>query len=348
MPSESQREAVLSAIEQRYWSPTPEQFQVAAERLSATYPGALQRYELCRNDLGESIEVFRFGQGALSVLLLARVHGHEPAGTCGLLALMDGLLSGRVPGSCITFAPAKALLEQLSIECVPMANPDAARRFAAQVSDSYAPTQFASTREDSERYMQVHSEPGLTLNKRRPPHFTPEEVMAWRQTGKPLGTVFDEQGVELWRDWAHGRSMQVVALRELLRLRRPGLFVDIHTHEQGTQIFRPTGLKSEADRLQHEHLGLAACEAMRRAGIACVSEVPEYIKGRPDLDNSTNWAYLNAGSRQFLLEVDGGYRWQLPGFDVPRTTQIRPLGREQMVMAVWYAITAMLSQLCGS
>lgn len=349
--SPQEQERISAAIEERYWYPSPEQFGAASDQLLQRHPDALRRYELCQNDLAEPIYVFSLGRGPRRVVLLARVHGHEPAGTCGLLALMDSLLSGREPGTEAPFEAAHSLLDEYTIECVPMANPDAARRFAAQVRNSYAADQFALTREDSERYMRVHSEPGLTFHKRRPPRFTPEELIAWRQTGKPLGVLYDEQGIELYRDWAHGRSMQIVALRELLRLRRPVLFVDIHTHERRTQVFLPAGLRSEDDRLRHERLGLAVYEALKRAGIPSMREVPPYVRGRPDLDNSTNWAYLYAGSTQFLFEIDSAYRWQLPGYDDPPATLLPALGKADMVMTVWHGIIALLTNhkaLCGA
>jgi hypothetical protein len=329
-----------AAIEARYWVPTPDLLQRATERLLQAYPHDILRYPLCRNDLGETIHFFHLGSGPRHVVLLGGVHGHEPMGPCGLAALMDGLLSHRVPGSDEPFAAAETILQAFSMDCVPLLNPDAARRWGAQVRDSYPALQWSDSAEDFEAFRRIHSEPGLTLHKGRVPHFTPEEVINWRKTGKPMGSLFTEEGVELWKDWAHGHAMQTVAMRELLRLRRPVLFVDIHGDVLADQLFIPYGLRSEADRRRHEELATAAYDALEANDIPCVRKVVPYIQEQPDLDNSTNWAYLHLGSMQFLFEVDMGWRpaivkdW--------RQAQSPPLTKAQIVMSVWHGITALL------
>ena len=252
---------------QRYWVPMPDQFEKAADRLVEAHAGRIERYEVCRNYLNDRVHGFRIGEGSRQVLFLGTVHGHEPAGTCGLLALLDGLLSGRVPGSDQPYEPARRLLEQFAIDCVPMGNPDAARRYGSQVPNSYLPDTFTFGPEDSQRYRTLHSEPGIAFQRPRPPHFTPREVMEWRQTGKPMGSLFTEEGVELWKDWAHGRSPQIVAMRELLRLRRPELFVDVHQTELANCIFVPSGLRSDADQARHARLAHAAYDDLERTGI---------------------------------------------------------------------------------
>ena len=328
--------------EEKYWTPTPEGFVRATERMLETYGERVNRYELCRNYLDEPVYALRIGRGTRNVVFLGCVHGHEPAGTCGLMALMDGLLGGKVPGSDDSFDPAPMLLNEFSIECVPMANPDGARRFAAQVPDSYPGLTFTNDPEDVERMARIHSEPGHTLGKLRPPHYTPQEVMEWRMTGKPMGTLFTEEGVELWRDWAHGRSMQMVALRELLRLREPELFVDVHQHQIGSRIFLPSGLRAHGDRRKHERLAEAAYDALEAAGIAFTRRVTPYIQDRPDLECSTNWAYMRLGSLQFLLEVDWGYRWASFGHE---GSDLPVLTKAEIVMTVWHVLTAFMLTL---
>src|SRR5262245_31340530 len=109
-------------VVERYWVPMPEQFERAADRLAEAHGDRVERYEVCRNYLNDRVQGFRIGEGSRNVVFLGTVHGHEPAGTCGLLALMDGLLRGRVPGSDEPYEPAGRLLRELAIDCVPMGN----------------------------------------------------------------------------------------------------------------------------------------------------------------------------------------------------------------------------------
>lgn len=333
-----------AVIEECYWVHSPELFERAGTRLLETYPDHIQRYHLCTNDLGEPVWVFRLGHGQRNVVLLGRTHGHEPAGTCGLVALMDGLLSAKVPGTNMPYDQAERLLHGFTLECIPMVNPDAARRWASQVRDSFPALDYTNSPEDTRRLREIHSEPGLTLGKERPPHFTAEEVIEWRRHGKSMGSLFTEEGVELWMDWAHGRSMQIVALRELLRLRQTVLFVDIHQQELPSQIFIPTGLRTEEDRRRHEYLAEAALDAIEGAGIPCNRRVVPFFD-RPDLNNSTNWAYLYGGSMQLLFEIDWGHRWGGEWIQDMCIAQMIPLSKAQIVMTVWWGITGLLLSL---
>ena len=223
----------------RYWVDSPKLFEERMKEIVELYPNKIEAFELCKNNLGQSIPGFRMGKGAKHVFLLGREHGHEPVGTCGLTFLIEGLAQGMMPFSSQQFSEAEEILEKLTLHMFPIMNPDGADRMAKQIKDSFPASVFTYSQEDSDKYKLIHSEPGLTLKHDRPPHYTPEEMEIWRKTGKPIGTLFTEDGVELWMDWKYDKAPQTRAIKKLLNGSKPILFVDIHAWETDTQIIMP-------------------------------------------------------------------------------------------------------------
>lgn len=84
---------------------------------------ALEREIVGRSAEGRAIEVVRFGGGPTRVLLWSQMHGNESTATMALADLFAFLADN--PAHPI----ARRLADRLSIEAVPMLNPDGAERF---------------------------------------------------------------------------------------------------------------------------------------------------------------------------------------------------------------------------
>jgi len=312
----------------RYWVDSPRAFEKRMKEIVSLYSDKIEPFELCETASGVPVPGFRMGRGERHVFLLGRVHGHEPSGTCGLVALIEGLANSNVPDTGKPFGEAQRILDHFTIRIFPLVNPTAAERFSTQIKDSYignlAPKSSAKNFEEwlHNEYEPILHEPGLTLKKRRPAYFELEELKALEKIGKPIGTLFTEDGVELWKDWVNEKAPQTRALKQVMRSFRPVLLVDIHNDSPPTRICPPTQLRKE-DVSLYERLGNLVYDALERASIPSSRRVEPYIKD-VDTHQSVSWAYNNLGTIQFLYEVNG-------------------LGsKEHMVLSVWYGITALL------
>jgi len=323
------------------WVHTPELFAERLEELADQYPGAIESFELCRNNVGDSVPGCRMGSGSTNIFLLGREHGHEPVGPCSLTALMEGLASGTCPGEAQPLPEASAILEAMTLHLFPIMNPDGAGRFAGQVPDSFPGSHFTYCQEDSDAYRRIHSEPGLTLDNNRPPHYTPEEMEIWKKTGKPVGSLFTEDGVELWMDWDYGKAPQTRAVKEQMRQFPPALFVDVHAWESPTAILMPAADNTEAARLRS--LGDAVYAALNEAGLP----VPENASVG-DLGEDTMfgpvWAHRTYGAAAFLYEIDGGYRWFRPERK-PEDVSLPTMRKEQIILSGWHGVMALIRSL---
>ena len=318
----------MSQLLRRYWVDSPSRFYARIRESTTRHAGVIEAFELCRSASGLMVPGYRIGHGTAHAIFLGRVHGHEPSGTCGLTALMDGLAGGVSPDGDEPFPKAEAILNEMTLHVFPLVNPSAAERYSSQIEDSYIGAVAAEARSQGrfeewlhEAYEPVLHEPGLMLNKRRPPFFTAEEMEAWAASGKILGTLFTEDGVELWKDWVNERAPQTRALKQYIRDCEPVLLVDVHNDSPPTRICPPTVVDGK-DSERFQALGSAVYAALEEAGIHGSGKVEPYLQS--DENRSVSWAYENFGTFQYLYEVDG-------------------LGsREHMVLAVWYGVTALL------
>jgi len=330
---------------ERYWVDGPKDFERRMKGIVALHPDKIEPFELCKTSSDIPVPGFLMGQGKRHVFLLGRVHGHEPAGTCGLVALMEGLARSKVPASEHQFKEAQRILNNFKLNIFPMLNPDAAERFSSQIRDSSPSEQLGYSEEDFQKLLAILHEPGLTLSKRRLPYYTPEESRILDEIGKPMGTLFTEDGVEIWKDWAYERAPQTRALKKLMCASRPFLLVDVHQHYHPTTIFTPTELH-ERDVLLYKKLGGLVYDSLEKAAIPFEPsrKVEPYI-AKQDVDRSVSWAYENLGTIQFLYEIDDGYRspaQYMPGSPPPKLPTIT---KEQIVLAVWYGITPLLLEI---
>lgn len=335
-----------SSIVKRYWVDRPRAFELRMREVVALNPKRIKPFELCKTASGISVHGFRMGRGEKHVFLLGRMHGHEAVGTCGLLALLEGLAENRVPGSEKPFNPAESILRNLTLKILPMLNPEGAERYASQIPDSYPAAHLRYCEEDYRKYQAILFEPGISLNKPRPPYFSPEEVEMLDEIGKPMGSTYTDDGVELWMDWLNERAVQTRALKRMIQESRPALVVDVHAHEHLTTIFTPTELRNR-DVGNYGRLGSLVYDTLEEASIPfCPTRrVGPYL--RSDENQSVSWAYRNFHTIQFLYEVDNGYRSyghiRTPWYEPQEwETKIPTISREQIVLAVWHGITALL------
>jgi len=314
---------------ERYWVDSPKAFEKRMKEIVSLYPDKIEPFELCKTASGVSVPGFRMGRGKRHVFLLGRVHGHEPSGTCGLVALVEGLANSKVPDTEKPFDEAQKILDHFTIRIFPLVNPTAAERFSTQIKDSYIGNLASSAKNFEEwlhnEYEPILHEPGLTLKKRRPPYFSPEELKVLEKIGKPIGTLFTEDGVELWKDWVNEKAPQTRALKQVMHFFKPVLLVDIHNDSPPTRICPPTELRDE-DAALYQSLGKAVYDALERASIPSSRRVEPYIKDI-DTHQSVSWAYNNLGTIQFLYEVNG------------------LSCKEHMVLSVWYGVTALLLRI---
>ena len=324
---------------ERYWVDSPKLFEERMKEIVGLHTDKIEAFELCKNNLGQSVPGFRMGRGLKNVFLLGREHGHEPVGTCGLAAFMEGLAEARAPASAQKFGESEEILDKLTLHMFPLMNPDAADRMSKQVKDSFPADQFTYSNEDSDEYRLIHSEPGLTLNNDRPPHYTSEEMEIWRKTGKPIGTLFTEDGVELWMDWKYDKAPQTRAIKKLMYASPPYLFVDIHGQEASSGLAMPAGLSDEGMN-RHRGLGNILYEALEGASLPFYPREVGTVGGGL---SSIEWVRETFGgnSYQFLYEVHNGYHWFSPNVK-PEDVKLPIVSKSQIILSVWYGIIAFL------
>ncbi len=109
-----------SNLVERYWVDSPKLFEERIKEIVDLHPNKIEVFELCKNNLCQSVPGFRMGRGSKHVFLLGREHGHEPVGTCGLAALMEGLAEARVPASVQQFSEAEEILDKLTLHMFPL------------------------------------------------------------------------------------------------------------------------------------------------------------------------------------------------------------------------------------
>jgi len=327
---------------ERYWIDSPKAFGQRMKEIVDLHPSEIETFELCKNSLGQSVPGFRMGIGPRNVFLSGREHGHEPVGTCGLTALIEGLAKAKIPGSNRRFPPAEKILKHFTLHIFPLMNPDGAERFSRQVKNSFPAAQFSYSQKDTERYRVILSEPGITLGKGRPPHFSNEDLEVWRKTGKPIGSLYTEDGVELWLDWEYEKAPQTRALKRLMYESRPYLFVDIHAHEGLTTLMVPAELDDEEMSL-HKHFGSLVYNSLRKASIPFdpKRQIVTFQKAGWSGLTSVHWVYENFHAIQFLYEVDNGYRWYSPSLR-SGNVKLPAISKVQIIMAVLRGITALL------
>ena len=324
----------MSLLE-RFWVDTPSTFNARMAEIVRLHPGAIAPFELCRTAAGIPVTGYRLGRGTRQVVLQGRVHGHEPSGTCGLTALIESLASGKSPDTGKAFSGAGHILDAYTLSIFPMMNPTAAERFAAHFPDSYIGGLAAEAKAKGRfeewiktGYEEVLHEPGLALKKRRPPFFTEEDVKMLQTIGKPMGSMFTEDGVELWKDWLNGRASQTRALKEMMTALRPYLFIDVHNDSPPTRICPPTELK-EKDAPLYRKLMEALYDGLESGSVPTDRRIYTPYLQQDDCQ-SVSWAYNTLGTIQFLYEVSG-------------------LGsKEDMLLQVWYGITALLAAALDS
>ena len=332
----------MSVVE-RYWLDDPQHFFEKASKVLSGHADAVEVFELCTTTEGIPVSGFRIGTVDESVFVLGGVHGHEPGGPSGLLALAEGLLSATVPGTQQAFDSAHSILSDFTVHVFPLLNPDAARRYASQVPESFMGN-LRYCQEDSDRLVAVLHEPGLVLGKRRPPHFSAEEVAMLAKTGKPMGSLFTGDGVELWKDWAHDVAPQTRALKKLMKSSTPRLVVDVHGDAKVTTIYCPVDLQTEHVPV-YKSLGRHVYDALSHAGLPFNQQRTVVPYQSTDEHQSVSWAYRNLGSIQFLYEVDCGYR--VFNSSEPDPT-LPTISKGQTIMSVWHGVIGLLSGFAES
>jgi hypothetical protein len=314
----------------RYWVPDPRDFEDRSTEILSLYPSVITSFELCKAASGDLVSGFRLGRGKRRGFLLGRVHGHEPSGTCGLTALMEGLASGKSPDTGEQFEEAQVILDEWTLDLFPMVNPSAAGRYSSQIEDSYIGEKASSAKEEGrfeewlrKEYEPVLHEPGLILKKRRPAYFTSEDLRVMETLGRPMGSLFTIDGVELWKDWVNQRAVQTRALKNRMTEHRLDLLVDVHNDSPPTRICPPTEAREDA---LYQRLGGAVYRGLGRAGIDSSQKVEPYLKN--DENKSVSWAHETLGTIQFLYEING-------------------IGsKAHMIQAVWHGITELLLEVC--
>jgi hypothetical protein len=326
---------------ERYWAPAPGPYAKLMADVVSRHPGSIEAFELCKTTSGWSVPGYRMGKGRTHVFLIGREHGHEPAGNCGLAAVMEGLASGALPASGKSFPQASAILERTTLHLFPLMNPDGAERFAKAVPDSFPATFWRYCQEDSDKYQEIHGEPGHLLGLGRPPSFTDAEMATWRTTGKPIGSLYTEDGVELWMDFGHDKTPQTRALKEQMQRFTPSLFVDIHQMEDTTQLFVPD--VGEEPMARHRAMGDRLLDALDAAGLPC-NRTYGVLSGW-DATTTPQWVHSTYGALAYLYEIHNGYLWYDPQRHAPREVTLPVVSKEQILQSVWHGITGMLVEM---
>lgn len=300
------------------------------------------------NDKAEvPLWVFSYGTGLRHILFIGRIHGHEPAGTSGIIAFLEAIMQQHDwQGNDIT-AFTEQLQSEFTLHFIPMVNPDAAARYVCQVKDAYPGAAFAENETDYMEYKNILTAPARDLYDNiniRADKIPQADISQAAHQGIALGTLYSEAGIELFYDWTRQESPQIQALTKYIDRHRITSFVDIHCHELPTNIYIPMTAAARNEAEKFIRCGNFLLDQLRVAGIACSKSLcrTPYKTGIP-VQYAHDLLYDSKGMDCFLWEINVGYT--LPESLLPEELKNSPrsLTRDEITVSVQCLISNFLN-----
>jgi hypothetical protein len=246
---------------------------------------------------------FRYGKGPRRIVFIARVHGHEPAGTSGTIAFLQSLVTKRDERL-------NNIEDNFTLDIIPMVNVDAALRYANVIPDSYAKNRFEENEEDYIEYKNIMTSPGRDLFNNldmRENHLKPSTIAEMKSKEIPLGTLYNEQAVEIARDWKEQNARHTKTLTKFMQNKKPEYFIDIHCHERPTTLYVPYTEEIDEDIKALSNCGDKLLNILRSKNIPCTpnKKCTHYVVH----GISNDYMYNNLGIKSFLWEINAGYKF---------------------------------------
>ena len=283
---------------------------------------------------------FRYGKGPRRLVIAGRVHGHEPAGTTGTIAFLKSLAD-------LSEKDESTWYNNLTIDVIPMVNVDAAIRYAQLVPDSYPQNAFKETENDFENFINIMTSPGRALFNNlsmRVHHLESATLKEMKVKDIPLGTLYNDEGIEPARDWTEQKSKHIKALLKFLQKEKTEYFINIHCHERPTEIYIPFTDEQDVQIQELSNYGKKLTEILRKQNIPCTTkkECSHYhVKGI-----SINYLYAHLGIKGFLWEVNSGYKFPPSFKDILKEDYNQPsLTKSEMTKTVCTLLTNFLEQI---
>lgn len=335
-----------SPEERDYWFFSARDGLTRMRQLANRHLEAVECGEIARSASGLPVYHFRLGRGPRAVALLSGMHGCEPSGPRGLLALLDSLLSDARP-----FGQAldrERLLSRLTLHVFPMINPGGAERLALHFPDSWHGTWIGDwTDANKTRFFAEANEPNHflygTYVKKAPMRFTPEQIAAWRATGHLLGSSLTDQGLDMWFDWDDTQGAETQALKRVLSAVRPYCVLDLHNFMFPTEVFAPT-VYSQGDWAAEETALATAMQQAWRAHNLLFHDRPPRPYPKP-VENyyEDNW-FHRLGARTLIAEFNGGML-ATEGAEYEPIPGMRALTRRESLHSAFAGAAALLQHL---
>ena len=347
-PLLANRFLLMTPLERGFWFFRVEEGLKLVRRIARKHRELVWLEEMGWSSAGRPLLAVRFGRGPQRLAILSGMHGCEPSGPRGCLALADALLSGRGPDGADLRPLRQAILEKQTVCLVPLMNPDAAARFARHFPDCWHGTWYKTWEEAKELFLAEGNEPQghfTGSNWKKPPmYFTPAQVAEWTAGGHELGSSLTAAGVDIWFDWESFRAVETHAVRDLLDRFRPHAVVDIHNFMFPTEVFAPTVYSSAARAERETALALAMEAALDRARLPRARNRPRpYPKDALPIYED-HYFHHRLGACTLIAEVNGGllategkeYQKELEGQ--------RPLSRAESIESTYRMLLALLEE----
>jgi Zinc carboxypeptidase len=296
---------------------------------------------------------FRCGTGRRNALFIARIHGHEPAGTSGIIMFLNSIIKKMdLDGNDIS-SFVERLFSEFTLHFVPMVNVDAAIRYEKQVKESYPGNIFSENETDYLVYKNILTSPARDLYNDiniRSEKISQVDLKKIDFLGIALGTLYSESGIELFYDWKRRDSRQIEELTTYMNNYKMDYFVDIHCHELPSNIYIPMTAESRNDSERFKLCGNYLLEQLRANGLACSSNsfITSYKTGIP-VQYAHDLLYDSLGIASFLWEINVGYT--LPKKLLPEKLKNSPerLRKKEITTSVYCLISNFLDyHLVGS
>jgi len=299
--------------------------------------------EIARSASDLPVYRFRIGNGPKHIVLMSGMHGCEPSGPRGLLAILDALLSGSAPFG-ISLNGSK-LLTALTIHVLPLVNPGGAGRYSAHFPDSWHGTWLRDwTDANKTRFLAEANQPSAfffgSYVKKAPMRFSPEQIAQWEATGHVLGSSLTDDGLDMWFDWDDTRGRETLALKRLLGSVRPDCVVDFHNFMFPSEVFAPT-ISSEGPIAREEAKIAASIQEAWRGRNLRFHDAPPRPYPKPKEKYYEDYWLHNLGSRAIVVEVNGGML-ATEGAEYDPHSNGAPLSRRESLESVVTAVNAVL------
>ena len=330
--------------EARYWFFRASDGLDRFRRLAFAHVNECAFGEIARSASGLPVYSFRMGKGSRPIVFISGMHGCEPSGPRGLLALLDALLGGQKPFN-ISVDTSK-LLSAITLYVIPLINPGGAERYSTHFPDSWHGTWIPEwTEANKVRFMGEANQPTEyffgSYVKKAPMRFSPAQIAQWEATGHSLGSSLTDDGLDMWFDWDDTRGRETAALKQLLQVIRPYWVVDFHNFMYPTEVFAPSGYSQAS--LAQEELALAASihEDWRRHKLPFHDARPRPYP-KPKEKHYEDYWFHELGTRSLIIEINGGML-ATEGAEYEPNPKMVTLTRRESLESVLVAANAILN-----